>query len=137
MKQIIQSYKTGEMILEEVTVPQAAAGAVLVETAAPLVSAGTEKMLVDRARKSLVGKARRRPDLVKKVIDKAKREGLASTIQKVRSMLDNPSPLGYSCAGVVREVGEGVDELQPGDWFKLYNGDGSIGLNGSNGRIGW
>jgi predicted dehydrogenase/threonine dehydrogenase-like Zn-dependent dehydrogenase len=104
------------MTLEETPVPQAAAGAVLVETAASLVSAGTEKMLVDLARKSLVGKARSRPDLVKKVIDKARREGIASTIQKVRSKLDNPIPLGYSCAGVVREVGEGVDELQPGDW---------------------
>ncbi len=116
MKQIIQSYKTGEMTLEETPVPQAAVGAVLVETAASLVSAGTEKMLVDLARKSLVGTARSRPDLVKKVIDKAKREGIANTIQKVRSKLDNPIPLGYSCAGIVREVGEGVDEFQPGDW---------------------
>jgi predicted dehydrogenase/threonine dehydrogenase-like Zn-dependent dehydrogenase len=104
------------MTLEETPVPQAAAGMVLVETVVSLVSAGTEKMLVDLARKSLVGKARSRPDLVKKVIDKAKREGIANTIQKVRSKLDNPIPLGYSCAGVVREVGEGVDEFQVGDW---------------------
>ena len=116
MQQIIQSYKTGEMKLEEVSVPQVVAGAVLVETVASLVSAGTEKMLVDLARKSLVGKARTRPDLVKKVIEKAKREGIASTLQKVRSKLDNPIPLGYSCAGIVREVGDGVDEFQVGDW---------------------
>ncbi|HRR40708.1 MAG TPA: bi-domain-containing oxidoreductase [Syntrophales bacterium] len=115
MKQIIQSYKTGEMILEEVPVPQAAPGMVLVETMATLISAGTERMLVDLARKSLVGKARSRPDLVKKVIDKARKEGLANTIQKVRSRLDTPIPLGYACAGVVREVGDGVDEFQPGD----------------------
>jgi NADPH:quinone reductase-like Zn-dependent oxidoreductase len=104
---------------EETPVPQVMAGAVLVETAASLVSAGTEKMLVDLARKSLVGKARSRPDLVKKVIDKAKREGLANTIQKVRSKLDNPIPLGYSCAGIVREVGEGVDEFKAGGGVEL------------------
>jgi predicted dehydrogenase/threonine dehydrogenase-like Zn-dependent dehydrogenase len=116
MKQIIQSYKTGEMKLEEIALPQAIRGTVLVETMASLVSAGTEKMLVDLARKSLVGKVRSRPDLVKKVIDKARREGITNTIQKVRSKLDTPIPLGYSCAGVVREVGEGIDELQVGDW---------------------
>ncbi len=109
----------------------------LVETTASLVSAGTEKMLVDLSRKSLVGKARSRPDLVKKVIDKAKRVGVASTLQKVRSKLENPIPLGYSCAGIVRKVGDGVDEFQAGDWLKLSNEYGSIGLNGSNGRIGW
>jgi Zn-dependent alcohol dehydrogenase len=76
-------------------------------------------MLVDLARKSLVGKARSRPDLVKKVIDKAKREGIANTIQKVRSKLDNPIPLGYSCAGIVREVGEGVDEFKAGGGVEL------------------
>jgi NADPH:quinone reductase-like Zn-dependent oxidoreductase len=115
MKQIIQSYKTGAMTLEETPVPQVVPGAVLVETVASLVSAGTEKMLVDLARKSLVGKARSRPDLVKKVIEKAKREGIVNTLQKVRSKLDNPIPLGYSCAGIVRAVGEGVDEFQVDD----------------------
>ena len=116
MKQVIQSYKTGVMSLEDSPVPQAAAGAVLVETMASLVSAGTEKMLVDLARKSLMGKAASRPDLVRKVIDKAKRDGIASTLQKVRSKLDSPIPLGYSCAGIVRETGAGVEELQVGDW---------------------
>ena len=67
MRQIIQSYKTGAMTLEETPVPQVVAGAVLVDTVASLVSAGTEKMLVDLAKKSLVGKAASRPDLVKKV----------------------------------------------------------------------
>jgi predicted dehydrogenase/threonine dehydrogenase-like Zn-dependent dehydrogenase len=115
MKQIIQSYKTGEMKLEEAALPQVLPGTLLVETMASLVSAGTEKMLVDLAKKSLFGKARSRPDLVKKFIDKASREGILSTIQKVRTKLDNPIPLGYSCAGVVREVGEGVDEFAIGD----------------------
>jgi predicted dehydrogenase/threonine dehydrogenase-like Zn-dependent dehydrogenase len=116
MKQIIQSYKSGVMTIEEPPVPQVVPGSVLVETLTSLVSAGTEKMLVDLARKSLVGKAASRPDLVRKVIDKAKKEGIANTLQKVRSKLDSPIPLGYSCAGVVQEMGAGVDEFQTGDW---------------------
>jgi predicted dehydrogenase len=115
MKQIIQSYKTGEMKLEEVPRPSVTSGMILVENKVSLVSAGTEKMLVDLAKKSLLGKAKARPDLVKKVIQTAKKEGLGNTLKKVRSKLDNPIPLGYSCAGVVLEVGRGVDDLQVGD----------------------
>lgn len=115
MKQIIQSYKTGEMKLDEVPRPQIGSGMVLVETKASLVSAGTEKMLVDLAKKSLLGKAKARPDLVKKVIATAKKEGLKNTIDKVRSKLDTPIPLGYSCAGIVKAVGEDVDKFQVGD----------------------
>ncbi len=115
MKQIIQSYKTGEIKLEKVPRPQVAPGMLLLETKASIVSAGTEKMLVDLAKKSLFGKAHARPDLVKKVFDAARKEGMASALQKVRSKLDNPMPLGYSCAGVVTEVGRGVDEFQVDD----------------------
>ena len=115
MKQIIQSYKTGEMKLDDSPTPQVVPGAVLVQNYVSLVSAGTEKMLVDLAKKSLLGKARSRPDLVKKVIEKAKKEGIGNTITKVRSKLDTPIPLGYSCAGIVREVGFSVDEFQVGD----------------------
>ena len=115
MKQIIQSYKTGEMTLHDVPAPQALQGMVLVETRASVVSAGTEKMLVDLARRSLLGKAKARPDLVRKVVDTAKREGVFNALRKVRGKLDNPIPLGYSCAGVVREVGDCVDLLTPGD----------------------
>jgi predicted dehydrogenase/threonine dehydrogenase-like Zn-dependent dehydrogenase len=116
MKQIIQSYKTGEMKLEEVPRPTVAPGMILVETKASIVSAGTEKMLVELARKSLLGKAKARPDLVKKVLDAAKKEGIVATFQKVQGKLDNPIPLGYSCAGVVRQVGEGVDMFRVGDY---------------------
>lgn len=115
MKQIIQSYKTGEMVLEEVPRPQVFPGMVLVETRASVISAGTEKMIIEIAKKSLVGKAKARPDLVRKVIDTARREGVLNTLEKVRSKLDTPIPLGYSCSGVVLEVGDGVDGLQPGD----------------------
>ncbi|MHC1729267.1 MAG: bi-domain-containing oxidoreductase [Syntrophobacteraceae bacterium] len=115
MKQIIQSYKSGKITVEEVPRPQVLPGMVLMETRASVVSAGTEKMLVDLAKKSLLGKAKARPDLVKKVIVAAKREGFLNTFQKVRSKLETPIPLGYSCAGIVREVGPCVDEFVPGD----------------------
>jgi predicted dehydrogenase/threonine dehydrogenase-like Zn-dependent dehydrogenase len=103
------------MKLEEVPRPAVTQGMVLVETKASIVSAGTEKMLVELARKSLLGKAKARPDLVKKVIDAAKKEGIAATFKKVQGKLDNPIPLGYSCAGIVRQVGEGVDTFRIGD----------------------
>jgi len=111
VKQLIQSYKTGRMNLEEVPRPTAAIGTVLVETRASIISAGTEKMIVELARKSLLSKARARPDLVRKVIDIAKKEGIGSALQKVLGKLGNPMPLGYSCAGIIRQVGEGVDGL--------------------------
>jgi len=115
MKQIIQSYKTGEMKLDEVPIPQVRQGTVLVETRASVVSAGTEKMLVDLAKKSLLGKAKSRPDLVKKVIETTKKEGILNTFRKVRSKLDTPIPLGYSCSGIVKAVGPGVDGFRVGD----------------------
>ncbi len=115
MKQIIQSYRTGEMELTEVPRPQVSPGMVLVETKASVVSAGTEKMLVSLAKMSLIGKARARPDLVRKTLAAARKEGIRSTLEKVRSRLESPVPLGYSCSGIVRELGEGVEGLTVGD----------------------
>jgi predicted dehydrogenase/threonine dehydrogenase-like Zn-dependent dehydrogenase len=115
MKQIIQSYKTGEMKLAEVPVPIVCPGAVVIKTMSSFVSAGTERMLVDLAKKSIIGKAHARPDLVKKVIAAAKKEGIANTLQKVRRKLDTPIPLGYSCVGFVEELGAEVDNFQIGD----------------------
>ncbi len=115
MRQLIQSYRTGEMKVEEVPPPQVRPGGVLVRTVRSLVSAGTEKMIVDIARKSLLGKARARPDLVRKTLDAARKQGLVNTFQKVRSKLDTPIPLGYSSSGIVVEVGEQVSEFRVGD----------------------
>ncbi len=106
MKQIIQSYRTGELWLADVPGPALKSGGVVVQTAASLVSAGTERMIVELAKKSLIGKAQARPDLVRKVIDKIRTEGLAPTMTKVFAKLDTPIPLGYSCAGTVVEAGE-------------------------------
>lgn len=105
MKQIIQSYRSGELWLADVPSPACKAGGVVVRTAASLVSAGTERMIVELAKKSLLGKAQARPDLVRKVIDKIRTEGFGPTMTKVFAKLDTPIPLGYSCAGTVAEAG--------------------------------
>ncbi|MCA9689706.1 MAG: bi-domain-containing oxidoreductase [Nannocystaceae bacterium] len=108
MKQVSQHYQSGALSVIEVPAPALRDGGVIVETQASLVSAGTEKMLVDLAKASLVGKAMARPDLVRQVVDKARQEGIASTVAKVRARLDTPIPLGYSCAGRVLEVGRAL-----------------------------
>lgn len=109
MKQVIQSARTGRLALKEVPAPKVRAGHLLVRTRASLISAGTERMTVAFAQKSLVGKAQARPDLVRKVIDKARRDGLAATARAVLARLDEPLPLGYSAAGEVVAVGAGLE----------------------------
>ena len=115
MHQILQSYRTGELWLADVPTPASRAGGLLVQTATSLVSAGTERMIIELAKKSLLGKARARPDLVRKVIRKIKTEGLRPTLEKVFAKLDAPFALGYSCAGTVTTAGSGVSGLRPGD----------------------
>ncbi|HEX8118199.1 MAG TPA: bi-domain-containing oxidoreductase, partial [Pyrinomonadaceae bacterium] len=115
MKQLLQNLKTGEGVVADVPAPSAQAGRVVVRAAASLVSAGTERAFVELGRKSLLGKAKERPDLVGKVIEKVKSEGLISTLQSVREKLDESHALGYSAAGLVVEVGEGVTEFRAGD----------------------
>lgn len=109
MKQVIQSARTGKLALKQVPDPKVRAGSVLVRTRASLISAGTERMVIDFAKKSLAGKAKERPDLVKKVLDKARRDGLISTFKAVMARLDEPLPLGYSAAGEVVAVGAGLE----------------------------
>ncbi len=115
MKQLLQNLKTGEGLVADVPAPVAQRGRVLVRAAASLVSAGTERAFVELGRKSLLGKAKERPDLVGKVIEKVKSEGLLSTLQSVREKLDESHALGYSAAGLVVEVGEEVTEFRAGD----------------------
>ena len=99
----------------EVPPPALAPGGVLVRNTVSLVSAGTERLMVEFARKGLLGKAKERPDLVRQVLSKARRDGVISTLETIRTRLDIPVPLGYSSAGTVIAVGEGVDRFQPGD----------------------
>ncbi|HEX6033376.1 MAG TPA: hypothetical protein VFY83_03035, partial [Anaerolineales bacterium] len=108
MKQLLQNIKNGKAIVEDVPVPVPRKGQALVKVATSLVSAGTERMVVEFAEKSLVGKARSRPDLVKQVIDKARREGLVNTAQAALNRLDQPMALGYSSAGTIVALGEGL-----------------------------
>jgi len=115
VKQLIQDFKSGQIKLVDVPPPALAPGCVRVRNAFSLVSAGTERATVNLAQQSLVGKARSRPDLVKRVVDTVKREGLSAAVRKVQSQLDQWKTLGYSCAGTIVEVGEGVIELSVGD----------------------
>lgn len=115
MKQLLQRLNTGETLLADVPVPASGGTAVLVETRATLVSAGTERMLLDFGRAGLIEKARSQPDKVRQVIDKVKTDGLAPTLEAVRAKLDAPIPLGYCNAGVVVEAGARVNGFQVGD----------------------
>jgi len=115
MKQILQHMNDGKTVVEEVPVPVTRRGTALVLTSASLVSAGTERMLVDFAEKNLIGKAAARPDLVRQMISKAEREGLLPTLEAAFNKLDQPMPLGYSSAGTIIETGSGMGEFKPGD----------------------
>lgn len=109
MKQVIQSAKSGKLSLRDVPEPRVRSGHLLVATRASLISAGTERLVIDFARKSLAAKASARPDLVRKVVDKARRDGIISTFKAVMARLDEPLPLGYSAAGRVMAVGNGLE----------------------------
>jgi predicted dehydrogenase/threonine dehydrogenase-like Zn-dependent dehydrogenase len=115
MLQIVQNVKNGQVELREVPAPATLPGGVLVQTAASIISPGTEKMIMELAKKSLIGKARERPDLVRQVLNKARTQGLINTFHNVMTKMDKPLPLGYSAAGVVAEVGPGVVDVRIGD----------------------
>jgi predicted dehydrogenase/threonine dehydrogenase-like Zn-dependent dehydrogenase len=114
MKQLLQNLRSGETTIVEAPIPTPQTGEALIKTCASLVSAGTERMVVEFAEKSLLGKARSRPDLVRQVIEKARREGLLTTVEAAFNRLDQPMPLGYSSAGVVVEFGPKFTGFQKG-----------------------
>ncbi|MDT5271701.1 MAG: hypothetical protein QOH49_3887 [Acidobacteriota bacterium] len=132
MIQVVQDVRKGTTGVRELPDPIALPGHVVVRTVSSVVSAGTERYVVDLARKSLLGKARERPDHVRRVVQKIKQEGLLPTLTQVFAKLDEPMPLGYSSAGVVVECGRGVQEFKPGDRVALagpHAGVVSIGRN--------
>lgn len=114
MKQVFQDARSAAVTVTEVPAPKLLAGCVLVRTAASLVSAGTERASSEFASKNLLQKARMRPDLVREVLSKISRDGLLATVSTVRIRLDQPSALGYSSAGTVVAVGEGITGINPG-----------------------
>ena len=115
MKQILQSFKTGQTELAEVPVPMVSKGKLLIHTTHSLVSIGTERMLVEFGKSSLISKAFQQPERVKMVLDKIKSDGLLPTIETVFNKLEQPLPLGYCNAGIVEEIGEGVNGFSIGD----------------------
>lgn len=115
MRQVVQNYKTGELRLEEVPAPICRRGRLIVRVQYSLVSTGTERMKVTQARMNLLQMAKARPDKVQQVLQSVKQVGLVDTIKKVQERLDSLTPLGYSLAGIVEEVGDGIDDFAPGD----------------------
>ncbi|MEN9496008.1 MAG: hypothetical protein RLZZ137_1048, partial [Cyanobacteriota bacterium] len=115
MKQIVQSLADGTTSLAAVPAAAPRRGELLIQSRCSLVSAGTERMLVDFGKANWLDKARQQPDKVQQVLQKARTDGLLTTLEAVRSKLDQPLPLGYCNVGTVVAVGEGVQGFKPGD----------------------
>jgi len=126
MRYASQNLRSGELRLLDGPPPGASSGAVVIQTQATLVSAGTERMLVDFGRANLLAKARQQPDRVRDVLDKAVSEGIAETITAVRSKLAQPIALGYANAGVALEVGAGVRGISVGDLVASNGGHAEV-----------
>jgi predicted dehydrogenase/threonine dehydrogenase-like Zn-dependent dehydrogenase len=114
MKQVAQNYKSGELAVLDVPAPACKPGGVLVRSLYSLISTGTEMMKVSEARMSLLGKARARPDQVRKLVDSVAQQGAVATYKKAMNRLDSYTPLGYSVCGVVVEVGAGAEQFSVG-----------------------
>ena len=115
MKQIVQKLDNGVTAIVEAPTPKVARGTLLIQTTRSLISTGTERMLVDFGKSSLVAKARQQPDRVLDVIAKMRTDGIGATVDAVRSKLGQPIPLGYCNVGIVKEVGESVVGFRSGD----------------------
>ena len=115
MKQVIQSLKTGSTEVTEIPIPCPSAGSLLIKTSRTLISAGTERMLVEFGKAGWIKKARQQPDKVKRVLDKISTDGIKPTIEAVFNKLDQPLPLGYCNVGVIHQVGDGVTDFKKGD----------------------
>lgn len=115
MRQILQSLRDGRSSLVNVPVPRPSGNSLVVRSVASVVSAGTERMLVDFGKAGWIEKARSQPDKVRQVMHKVRTDGLGATLDAVRAKLDQPIPLGYCEAGIVEAVGSGVQGFVPGD----------------------
>jgi predicted dehydrogenase len=115
MRQILQSLQDGEVEGMEIPCPALAPASVLIRTVSSVISSGTERMLMQFGKSGWIERARQHPDRVKLLLDKARTDGVAATIESVQSKLSQPIPLGYSSCGVVVKVGPQVTEFRPGD----------------------
>ncbi len=115
MRALLEDLKSGRVAAYDVPAPELQEGGILVRTAFSAISSGTEKATLEAGRKSLLGKAMARPDLVRQVLQYAQSHGVSAAYQKVQARLDTLTPLGYSCSGYVLEAGSQVSEFQPGD----------------------
>ncbi len=122
MKQIAQRPRDGRVAVIEAPLPEVRPGFILVANRASLISAGTERSKVELAEKSLFQKARARPDLVRKIVDRARADGVSAALGAARERLDALASLGYSSAGIVLRLGVGVDGLAPGDHVACAGG---------------
>lgn len=126
MKQLVQNMRNGKTEIRDLPVPAPSKGMALIKTACSLVSAGTERLVADFAEKNLVEKAASRPDLVKQVMEKAKREGIISSIDAAFNRLDRPMYPGYSSAGQIAEVGKGLIGFRVGDRVACGGGNYAV-----------
>lgn len=115
MKQVLQNLGSGETVVAEVPVPNINPGSVLISTTNSLISSGTERMLINFGKSSLLEKAKSQPERVLQVIDKIKTDGFFSTLEAVKSKLDTPIPLGYCNVGIIKEIGPDVSDFKVGD----------------------
>ncbi|MEO5375983.1 MAG: dehydrogenase, partial [Alphaproteobacteria bacterium] len=115
MKQILQNLKDGTTQLTDIPCPVVKRGQILISSSKTLVSAGTERMLMEFGKAGWIEKARQQPDKVRMVLDKIKTDGLLPTIETVLNKLDQPLPLGYCNVGTVLEMGAGVNGFSVGE----------------------
>ena len=133
MKQLVQNLHGGRAEVIEAPAPRPGLNDLLVRNRASVISAGTERIILEFAQRGLLGKARSRPDLVRQVLDKTKRDGLLSTVRTAQARLDQPLALGYSCAGEVIAVGDAVTEFRCGD--RVACGGGGFAVHAEAVRI--
>jgi len=126
MQQVLLNIGTGETELIDAPVPSLQGGHVLIRTQRTLISAGTERTLIDFGRASMLDRARQQPEKVRQLFDKIRTDGLMAAIGAVRSKLDEPLALGYCNVGTVSEVGRGVSEFRPGDRVVSNGGHASV-----------
>ncbi len=136
MKQILQNLSSGHTEISEVPRPALKSGHVLIRTNASLISAGTERMLVEFGRANVINKARQQPEKVRMVLDKIRTDGLAATLDAVQSKLDRPLPLGYCNVGtVVRVMGDGSGVMGDGSEELGFRQGDKVVSNGPHAEV--